>query len=106
MVVFRRGHCQPLQVGTGQWPLLRCCHGVVGILGELVVERGRGLVGWGCVVLGGGMGECSGELGWHQGRRSMGVVVDGLVDGWGLGVVGLGWVGVGWRWGGLLQEGR
>jgi hypothetical protein len=52
------------------------------------------------------MGECSGELGWRQGRRSRGVVVDGLVDGWGLGVVGLGWFGVGWRWGGLLQEGR
>ena len=47
MVVFRGGHCQPQQVGTGQWPLLRCCHGVVGSLGELVVERGR------CVVLGG-----------------------------------------------------
>ena len=99
MVVFRRGHCQPQQVGTGQWPLLRCCHGVVGSLGELVVERGR------CGVLGGGIGGRRWELGWCQGRRGRGVVVDGLVDGWGLGVVWLEWVGVGWR-GGLLQEGR
>ena len=33
-------------------------------------------------------------------------MVGGLVDGWGLGVVGLGWVGVGWNWGGLMQEGQ
>ena len=45
-------------------------------------------------------------MGWYQGRRGRVVVVDGLMVGWGLGVVWLEWVGVGWRWGGLLQEGR
>ena len=59
-----------------------------------------------CGSGGGGIGGCSRELGWYQGRRGRGVVVDGLVVGWGLGVVWLEWVGVGWRWGGLLQEGR
>ena len=43
----------------------------------------------------GGVGGRSWELDWYQGRRGRGVVVDGLVDGWGLGVVWLEWVGVG-----------
>ena len=89
----------------GQWPLLRCYHGVAGTLGELVVERGRGRVGWGCVVLvvhwwvQWGVGLASGLVG-------QGVGVGELVGGWGLGVVRLGWVGVGWDWGRLSQEGR
>jgi hypothetical protein len=88
VVVFRRGHCQPLQVGTGQWPLLPCHHGVVGVLGELVVGQGR------CVVLGGcwwaqvGVGlvlGLAGQGGW--GSRVGGEL------GPGGGVVGVGWCG-------------
>ena len=89
MVVFRRGHCQPLQVGTGQWPLLQCRHGVVGVLGELVVERGR------CVGLGGGVLVGAGVSG--VGIRVGGA--GGLMGGWWAGAWG--WCG----WSGLMWEG-
>ena len=90
MVVFRRGHCQPLQVGTGQWPLLQCCHGVVWSLGELVVERGR------YVVLGGVL---VGAVGSWVGIRVGGAGGLGLMGWWLAGAWG--WCG----WSGLVWEG-